>query len=52
VLPLIAQRLVDNVAALCNSVADMLSRRWYAVCKLRRDARYKLASVPNVAAAA
>jgi hypothetical protein len=52
VLPLFVQRLVDYVAVLCNSVADVLPRRWHAVRKLHRDASHKLASVPNVAAAA
>ena len=51
-LPLIAQRLADNVAALCDSVADVLPRCWHAVRELNRNARHKLACVPHVAAAA
>jgi hypothetical protein len=50
--PLVAQRLADNVAALCSSVADVLPRRWHAERKLHRDARHELASMANVAAAA
>jgi hypothetical protein len=52
VLPLAVQRLAGNVAALCNSVADVLPRRWHILRELHRDARHKLACVPHVAAAA
>ena len=51
-LPLVAQRLTDNVAALCYSVADMLPRRWHAVRELHCDARHKLACMAYVAATA
>ena len=51
-LPLIAQRLADNVAALCDSVADVLPRCWHTLRELHRNARHKLACVPHVAAAA
>lgn len=50
--PLVAQGLAGNVVALCNSVADVLSRRWHVERKLHRDARHELASMANVAAAA
>jgi hypothetical protein len=52
VVPLVAQRLAGNVAVLCYSVADVLPRCWHAVRELHRDARHKLARMPNVAAAA
>jgi hypothetical protein len=52
VLPLAVQRLAGNVAALCNSVADVLPRRWHILRELHRNARHKLAYVPHVAAAA
>jgi hypothetical protein len=32
VLPLIAQRLANDVAAFSNGVADVLSHCWHAVC--------------------
>ena len=51
-LPLVAQRKADNVAALRNSVADVLPRCRHALRKLHRDACHKLARVPRVAAAA
>jgi hypothetical protein len=51
-LPLVAQRLADNVAALCDSVADVLPRCWHTLRELHRNARHKLARVPHVAAAA
>ena len=41
-----------DIAALGNSVADMLSRRSNVVYKLHCDARDKLACVANVSAAA
>jgi hypothetical protein len=41
-----------DIAALSNSVADMLSRRSNVVYKLHCDARNKLACVANVSAAA
>jgi hypothetical protein len=52
VLPLVAQRLADNVAVLCYSVADMLPRCWHALRELHCDACHKLARMPNVAATA
>ena len=52
VLPLVAQRLADNVAALSNSVADVLPHCWHAVRELQRDACHELARMANVAAAA
>jgi hypothetical protein len=51
VLPLIVQRLLRDVAALCDSVADVLSRCWYVVRKLHRDACDEFACMANVAAA-
>jgi hypothetical protein len=52
VLPLVVQRLADNVVALCYSVADVLPQRWHAVRELHRDACHKLACMANVTAAA
>ena len=52
VLPLIAQRLADNVAALCNSVAAVLAQCRYAVPKLDCYAGYKLVCMANVAVTA
>jgi hypothetical protein len=44
--------LLCDIAALGNSVTDMLSRCRDVVCKLRCDARHKLARMAYVAAAA
>jgi len=51
-LPLIAQRLAGNVAALFNGIVDTLPQCWHAVRKLHRDARNELACMADVAAVA
>ena len=48
----VTQRLADNVAALCNSIANVLLHCWRVVCELRGNASHISASMPHVAAAA
>jgi hypothetical protein len=51
-VPLVAQRLADNVAALCHGIANVLARRWDVVRKLDCNASDERAGMPNVAVAA
>lgn len=51
-LPLVAQRLAGNIAALCCSGADVLACFWHILRELHRDACDELACVADVAAAA
>jgi len=50
--PLVAQRLIDNVATLFDGIADVLARHWNVVRKLDCDARDESASMSNVTVAA
>lgn len=50
-MPLVAEGLSGDTAALCNSVAYMTSRRWNIVRQLHCDTRNKHASVTDVTAA-
>ena len=49
-MPLVAQRLADNVAALCHGVAYVLVKQRYAACQLPRNARDELARMADIAA--
>ncbi len=50
-MPLVTKRLARNVAALCNSVANVLVDSGYVARKLQRNARDKLVCMADVSAA-
>jgi hypothetical protein len=47
-MPLVAQRLADNIAALCHSIADVLARFGNVMRKLNGDARDKPACMAGI----
>lgn len=51
-LPLVAQRLVDYIAVLYDSVADVLPHCWHALRQLHRDACDNFECMTYVATAA
>ena len=50
-MPLVTERLARNIAALCNSVANVLVKSGYAARKLQRNACDELACMADVTTA-
>jgi hypothetical protein len=50
-MPLVAERLVYNIAMLQNSFANVAPKRWYVLRKLDGNTRDELAGMANISTA-
>jgi hypothetical protein len=50
-MPLVAERLIYNIVALCNSFANIRPKRWHVLRKLKGNTCNELASMAGISTA-